>query len=167
MNFKINGLRWSILAGFLALPLFVYSNAQSARDTLNLEVRLIWGANEPESPDKKHTPLDSGLTKYLKERMKWKYYFEVNRQTPSIGLNAKQRLKMSDKCELDIKYLGKSKVEVEVIGGGKSVRKVSETLTDAKDGKEGSRLIIGGDANNDTAWFIVIKKQTPAAAQKQ
>jgi hypothetical protein len=167
MNFKSNGLQWVMLAALLALPLWAYSSAQSAKDALNLEVRLIWGANEPESPDKKHTPLDSSLTKYLKERMKWKYYFEVNRQTPAIPLNAKQRLKMSDKCELDIKYVGNSKVEVEVIGGGKSVRKVSETLTDAKDGKEGSRLIIGGDANNDTAWFIVIKKIPAGSPEKK
>ncbi|MEW6305308.1 MAG: hypothetical protein AB1705_17670 [Verrucomicrobiota bacterium] len=149
------------LLSLALLPLLAFASAQTPKDNLNLEVRLIWGANEPQSPDPKHKALDSVLTKWLSNKLKWKYYFEVNRQTPSIPVNASKSVSLSAKCRVDVKNLGGSRIEVNLFGDGKHVRKEVQVL------KDGNWLILAGDDKNDTAWFVVIKKLPPPTAEKK
>ena len=48
---------------------------------LKVEVQLIWGTNDPQSPDPKHKAIDADLAKRLsKSPYRWKNYFEVNRE---------------------------------------------------------------------------------------
>lgn len=137
---------WLFYACWMPLP------ARAGGDELKLEIRLIWGANEPTSPDPDHKPLDSALTKWLQKKLQWKYFFEVNRQTASFPLQNARKIRMSRKCELEIKYLGQSRIEIKLIGQGKPVNRMIHKLS------RGDWLIIAGDDKNNTAWFIVLKQ---------
>ena len=140
--------------------LTITSSATVARaeEPLKGEAVLVWGTNEPKSPDPKHKPVDPELAKkFNNSPFRWKYYYEVNRQALDIPVgNMKKDVKMSSHCVLDIKNLGKSRIEVTLYGEGKLVSWHREPFLD------NWPLILAGSAGNDTSWFVIIRKIQPA-----
>jgi hypothetical protein len=116
---------------------------------LTLEARLVWGANE--SNDARYTPVPGDLAAKLHGAFKWDNYFGITNKVHSIPLNQSRDFKMSDRCVLKIKNLGDSRVEVSCIGQGKVATKGSHTL------KTGHWLVLGGNAKDNTAWFICLR----------
>ena len=114
--------------------------------------RLIWGTNEDKSPDPKHKPLDADLAKKLREMpLKWKNFFEVNRQVFSINTNSYTNLVMSKQCTIEVKDKGANNVTVKLYGQGKQVNRVDKPLP------KGEVLTIGGDAKDNNAWFVTVR----------
>src|SRR5436190_16296153 len=69
-----------------------------------VEARLIWGTNEDKSPDPSHKLLDGELAKSLREMpLKWKNFFEVNRQVFTINTNTYTNIVMSKQCSIEVK----------------------------------------------------------------
>lgn len=130
-------------------------------EELKLEARLIWASNEPTSPNPKHKKLDSALTKWLSEKYNWKHYFEENQQTVTLRDREPEKVPMSPTCRLEITHLGKSRIEVKLYGKDKPdgkdklVNRVEHTLP------KNDRLVIAGDSQNKTAWFIALKTVEP------
>lgn len=117
-----------------------------------MEARLIWGTNDEKSPDPKHKPLDGELAKKLREMpLKWKNYFEVNRQVFTINDKAYTNIVMSKQCSIEVKDKGANVVTVKLYGQGKQVNRVDKPLP------KGEVLTIGGDAKNNSAWFITVR----------
>ena len=120
---------------------------------LNVEAQLIWGTNDPSSPNPKHKAVEPAISKKLsKTPLKWKNYFEEERKTVSIPQGTPKKLKMSESCELELNNLGGDKIEAKLYGKGKQVIRRVGSLADNE------ILIIGGDAENDTAWLITLRK---------
>ena len=117
---------------------------------MKLEARLVWGTND-EKGGPKCKPVDAELAAKLHGMFKWKNYFEITNQIASIPLNQSRDLKMSDECTLEIRNLGAARVEVKCIGRGKEVVTGAHTL-DAH-----GWLVLGGNADNNTAWFIGLR----------
>jgi len=136
------------LVGF-ARPAHCAATAES----LKVEALLIWGTDSTESPDPKHSPVDVDLAKRLsKTPFRWKHYFLVKREQVDIPMGAtKSNIKMSKQCVLNIKNLGDGGAEVELYGEGKKVCRNRESLA------HGKLLVLGGNAGNETAWFVVIR----------
>ena len=137
---------WAVI-GLMALPLL----AGAARaEQMHVEVILVWATNDERSPVPKHKPVDAELARKLgKSPYRWKNYFEVSRQTLEIPTGQmKKGIKISDKCTLDIRNLGNDWMEIKLYGDGKLISTHKEELP----------LILAGDAKNDTAWLVVIKK---------
>ena len=126
---------------------------------LTLEARLVWGANDSQIASYK--PAEDGLSAKLHRIYKWNNYFEITNQVRSIPVNQSRDFKMSDRCVLKIKNLGDSRIEVSCIGQGKEVSKGSHTLAPAK------WLVIGGNAKNDTAWFVGLRTVDASLAKRQ
>src|SRR2546423_9367706 len=110
-----------LLAGVLAAGASVTSGGVSpSGSVLKLEVQLIWGTNDPQSPDPKHKPVESAVKKKLDELpLKWTNYFEVNRKVFEVQLHGTTKVPLSEKCALEVKNPGHSMVEVSLIGKGK------------------------------------------------
>jgi hypothetical protein len=139
-------MAWAVM-GLMAVTLFAgTARAESGR----VEVILVWATNDERSPDPKHKPVDAELARKLgKSPYRWKNYFEVNRQKLAIPTSqAKKDIKISDKCTLDIRNLGNDWMEIKLYGDGRLISTHKEELP----------LILAGDAKNDTAWLVVIKK---------
>jgi len=137
--------------GFVALVLMASLGAAEAADR-KLEARLIWGTNEEKSPDASHKLLDGELAKKLSEMpLKWKNFFEVNRQVFSINTTNYAKVVMSKKCYIEVKDKGANNVTVKVYGDGKQVKRVDKPLP------KGDVLTIGGDAKDNNAWFLTVR----------
>lgn len=120
-----------------------------------MEARLIWGTNEDKSPDAKHKLLDGDLAKKLHQMpLKWKNFFEVNRQVFTITDTNYTKVVMSKKCSIEVKDKSAEsadKVTVKLYGDGTQVRRVDKSLP------KGEVLTIGGDAKDNTAWFVTVR----------
>jgi len=144
-------MRRSFRLGLTTLVLVAGLGASMAADR-KLEARLIWGTNEEKSPDASHKPLDGDLAKKLREMpLKWKNFFEVNRQTFAINTTNYTKIVMSKKCYIEVKDKGANNVTVKVYGDGKQVKRVDKPLP------KGDVLTIGGDAKDNNAWFLTVR----------
>jgi len=123
-----------------------------AGDEMKIQAILVWGTDEPKPPDgKSYKPLDEQMTKRLRA-LKWKHYFEVKRIDFTATTGTPKKIAVSDKCELDVQALGNSKIEVVLYGKGKEAARVKGVLP------KNEILVPGGDAPNETAWLLVLKR---------
>ena len=137
-------LAFLVLTGGLGLC------AQAA--DLKFQVRLVWATDDASPPaGKDYKPLEPGLRRQIKA-LKWKNYFEVRRVDFVVPVGSGKRVAISEKCELHVRDLGDSNVEVVLIGKGKEVARVKQAL------RKGEILVPGGDAPNETAWLAVLKR---------
>ena len=120
---------------------------------MKLEAQLIWGTNEDKSPDPKHKPIDPQVAKKL-ERLpiKWKHYYVVTVKQFTVAEGQTNKITMSKECDIAVKNVDGTNVELQLIGKGKPAGKVTKGL-----GK-GKCLVTGGDAENFTAWFVFLKQ---------
>ncbi len=117
-----------------------------------MEARLIWGTNEEKSPDSSHKPLEGELAKKLRDMpLKWKNYFEVNRQVFTISTTNYSKVVMSKQCYIEVKDKGANNVTVKLYGRGKQVNRVDKPLPKSE------VLTLGGDDRDNNAWFITVR----------
>jgi hypothetical protein len=120
---------------------------------LKLEAHLIWGANDAKSPDPQHKPVDPEVAKKLKQSpLKWQHYFEVTRKQFVVPTAGSKKVAMSKDCEINVRNLGNSSVELSFFGKGQLVGKITQALP------RGEMLVTGGNAANSTAWFVVLRQ---------
>ena len=120
---------------------------------LKLEAQLIWGTTNSVSPNPNHKPAQKDVERKLQEQpFKWKHYFEVNRVTFAVADGEQKGVPVSKSCSIQVKNLGRQKVEVTLIGKGKEAGKITQALP------KGELLVVGGNAENATAWFVVLKQ---------
>lgn len=148
---------WPFSSGILATCLFTLvvvstSPVFAANETV-YQVQLIWGTNGDKPKDQPLKDVDAKLEKKLKGVFKWKNYFEVNNKPLSVPKETAQRLKLSDKCDIEVEDLGGSRAEVRLYGEGTLVVKKAQTVV------PGEMIVLAGNSKDDTAWFVVL---TPA-----
>lgn len=142
-----------LLCAATAWLLFVGAAARVQAADLKLEAQLIWGTNDPQSPDPNHKPAEPEIQKKLRSSpFKWAHYYEVNRREFSVPKDNSTKIAMSKDCEIQVRNLDGSNVEVSLIGKGHPAGKVRQPLP------KGELLIYGGDAPNFTSWFVVLKR---------
>jgi hypothetical protein len=137
---------------WLVLLLTFCGFAVAQASDIKLDVCLIWGANEPKSPNPAHKPLEDELAKKLSKVFKWKHYFEVKRVQETVPNRSTKRIKLSPKCEIEITEMAGTKVEVKLFGEGKPINTTTKNLD------KGEYFVLAGDDKNECAWFILIKQ---------
>ena len=158
----MKNLRVSLVAVWFAIclmPLALQGQTNTSGEHFHVETLLIWGTNDPQSPDPKHKPVDAELAKKLeKGPYRWKYYYEVNRQIVALPAGEEKKgIKLSSHLTLDMKNPKDGRIEVVMHGDGKPVSRHAEPFP------MGKHFILSGDAKNETAWFAVIKRVEPPA----
>lgn len=157
MSTLIN-LRWGL--GFLfGLMLWAGQPAEVRADEMRLKAQLIWGTNQ----DKPNQPHLKDISPQMREKLKmlkWRNFFEVNdpdypAKAFKLAQSETQKLKLSARCEIEVTYLGDSKIRVELFGEGRSLHKISQPLS------SGNLLVLAGEDKNDTAWFVVLTALKP------
>jgi hypothetical protein len=132
---------------------FLGGEVRAEPASLKLEAHLIWGTNDEKSPDPSHKPVDAEIKQKLKDLpLKWANYFEVNRKSFVVFPGEPKKVPMSQKCEIEVKNLGRANVEVSLFGKGTHVFKQTQALP------KGELLVLGGRAPNSTSWLVVVKR---------
>jgi len=139
---------------FLPLLLLVSAGASHAvAGDMKLEVQLLWGTNDPQSPDPKHRPVEADVHKKLKELpLKWSNYFLVNKKQFDLSSSGTSKVPLSEKCAIEVKNLGHSTVEVSLFGKGEKIIGQTQALP------KGEILVLGGNAPNATSWLVILKR---------
>ena len=152
MRTKFTVLAWLAWVPVVALLLMAGAARGLAAD-LKLEAQLIWGTNDAKSPDPNHKPVDADVARKLKTLpFKWANYYEVTRKQFAVPESGQRSETMSKECEIRVKNLGKSVVELSLVGRGEHVGKITQALPKRE------LLVTGGNAPNFTAWFVVLKQ---------
>jgi len=129
------------------------TSASSNTNAASFEAQLIWGTNDKQS-DTKLKAADPKLVERLqKSPFKWDHYFEMHKEIIKLRLNEEKTVTMSRNCVISLTYLKDEDVKFELFGKGKLANTVTQPLP-----KGGRLLITGGDAENSTAWFVVLKQ---------
>jgi hypothetical protein len=115
---------------------------------------LLWGTDDTKPPEgKTYKPVTAEIKQKLKELpLKWTTWFEVNRKDFTVLQGKVNEVAISEKCQVNVKKLADSEVEVALIGKGKEVVKRKQSLP------IGELLVLGGNAPNSTAWLVVLKR---------
>jgi hypothetical protein len=139
------------------------AHPEEFKEPMHVEMLLLWGTNDPMSPDPDHKPVDAEMARKLaKSPYRWKYYYVVNRHHVTLGPGeTKNGIKMSPKCVLDMTNPADGKIEVTFHGDGKKLLKHNVPFP------KGELYLLGGDAKNETAWFVALKRvENPPKAEK-
>jgi hypothetical protein len=133
------------LLAFLALELRAHGAGES-----DYHVQLIWGTDGDRPKDKPLKDVDSKLLDKLKAVFKWKNYYEVDQKHVTVPKQGMQKLKLSDKCEIELQDLLNSRIEIRLFGEGKLVVKKAQTVVPDEP------IVLGGGGKDQTAWFVVL-----------
>jgi hypothetical protein len=135
-----------------AALLFPVVSARAESGDMTIEALLIWGTNDTK-PDPKLKPADGKLAEKLRHSpFKWDHYFEMHRDLIKLKLNEEKTVTMSRNCVISLTNLGNEQVKFSLFGKGKLANTTSQPLP------KGQLLVTGGDAENSTAWFVVLKQ---------
>ncbi len=157
-------LSWPILAclGFLlAFPLLAVPTTQAG--DLALTAQLIWGTDDAKPKDKDLKDLDSKIREKLCKVFKWKNYFQVGEKKVELGRKETKRVKMSGKCEIELKFVDDATVEIKLFGEGKHTGTLRKSL---KAIEQGELCVVAGDDKDryGDAWFVIISLAKAEAA---
>jgi hypothetical protein len=120
---------------------------------MKLQAQLVWGTTDARSPDPRHKPVAPDVKVKLQELpLKWNNYFEVNSKELELAQAGVSKVSLSEKCAVEVKSVGNSKLEVTLYGKGKETLKRTQALP------KGEMLVLGGNAPNATAWLVVLKR---------
>lgn len=151
MRFKL--IPVSLLLCALAAVGLPAMTSHAAADELKLEAQLIWGTNDKKPQNPNLQPVSAELAKRLKESpFKWDTYYLVRKKKFSVNEQEEKSVEMSRQCQIKVKNLGDSQVRLELIGRGKSVGQITQSLP------KGHLLVTGGNAADRTAWFVVLQQ---------
>jgi len=137
-----------------ALVLLAGAEIRAQAADMKFQACLLWGTDESKPPEgKAYKPVDPEISQKLKDLpLKWAHWFEVNRVDFAVPQGATKDVPISEKCQVSVKKLAGSEVEVSLVGKGKEVVKRKQSLP------KGEILALGGNAPNSTAWLVVLKR---------
>jgi hypothetical protein len=137
-----------------ALVLLFCAETRAQAADMKFQAFLLWGTDDSKPPEgKAYKPVDPEVSRKLKDLpLKWAHWFEVNRANFAVPQGATKEVPMSEKCQVNVKQLAGSEVEVSLVGKGKEVVKRTQSLP------KGEMLVLGGNAPNSTAWLVVLKR---------
>lgn len=122
---------------------------------LQLRAQLIWGTDAERPKDSSYKELEPKLKKKLARVFKWKNYFEINEQKVALAPKGTKNLRMSAKCELELRYVDDATLEIRLFGEGKWTKTIRQSV---KALAQGELSVLAGDDKDkyDDAWFVVI-----------
>jgi hypothetical protein len=137
-----------VFAPVLALFLFTGMSVRAAEKDMKLEALLVSASNDPKATG---TPVSPEIEKKLKQLpFKWDKYFVLNSQPFSLAKDASKQVSLSATCQISVNNLGGQRVKLEVIGSGKSLGKITQSL------KKGHLLVVGANVENT----LIVLRQT-------
>jgi hypothetical protein len=130
---------------------FTNAGALAAEGDLKLEAQLVQGSNDAKPKDSNLKPVAHDIEKKLKHLpLKWDHYYVVGGKKFTLAADASRKITLSTECQISVRNLGGSRVEVTLMNQSQTVGRITQSL------HKGQTLVAGGDADNS----IVVLWQT-------
>ena len=123
---------------------------------LLLRVQLIWGTDGAPPEGAKYQPLEPQPKNRLARVFKWKNYFVIHEHKCLLeSQEDEKRLKLSAKCEIELKRLDDSILQIKLFGEGKWTKTVRQSV---KALQRGELAVLAGDDKDNyaDAWVVCI-----------
>jgi len=120
-----------------------------------LKVQLVWGTDEAKPRNAEIKELEPKLRKKLERVFKWKNYFEIKQEQTALPSTESKRIKLSAKCEIEVRFVDEGTLEVKLFGEGKLTATKRQAF---KPLMQGEILVMAGDDKQkfEDAWFVVV-----------
>jgi len=126
-------------------------SARAADGGLKLQAQLVLGSNDEKPKDSGLKPVAKDIEKKLKHLpLKWNYYYVQAAKKFNLAADGTKKVSLSKTCQISVKNLGDSKVELTLVDQDKTVGKITQSL------HKGQTLVAGAGAENS----IVVLQQT-------
>ena len=147
-------LRWRLVLVFV-VTLLGLGAPQTVAMEVKLRAQLVWGTNDPTPKDGKYPALTGKLQEKLARVFQWKHYCQIKDQPFVVKPGEVRKVKMSDKCELELKLVDDFTLEVQLFGEGTLVKTVRQPLQALR---QGELAVLAGDSKEKfgDAWFVVL-----------
>jgi hypothetical protein len=141
---------------FIALTALAICAAAGTEDlATTFYIQIVHGTDQEKSKNPEWKSIGPKLRKTLSSVFKWKHYWEVKRLSVSTGTGKASRIHLIKERDLEIKVLKSGQAELRLIRKGDLKRKLQMPL-------ETRITILGGDADEDQGWFIVVRRDKPS-----
>jgi len=156
----MNRLTFHVLVCLAVCLWFRGGLASAAAAELTLKTQLLWGTDQEKPHDSTYKEVDPKVKRKLSRIFKWKHYFEINQQQASLGIKDAKRLKLSAKCEIDLRFVDEHTLEIKLYGEGKWTKTVRQSVRALH---QGELAVLAGDDKEkyDDAWFVVLSADPP------
>jgi hypothetical protein len=118
-------------------------------------VQLIRGTEDDKPPLPGCRKVGPKLTGIFQSSLKWKDYWQIKLKEVALPPGHRTRVRLNNHREVEIDLSNPNLSKVTVFQDGKVV---SRTISPMGQGS----TLIGGDRNQNSAWFIVASRDTPA-----
>jgi len=123
-------------------------------DPITFYVQFVRGSNEAKPEDANWKPIGRILSKHLIPIFRWKNYWEVSRYELPVTRGKVSKLHYEVR-DLEIELVDEKHVEFRLYRKGVLTRKSRQSINGQ--GME----ILGGNRDDDNAWFVVIRRDKP------
>src|SRR5262249_19674974 len=113
------------------------------------------GNNEDAPPQPGGRPVGIKVARRLRAALNWKNYWEVNSRQVAVCCGNATRVCLSKEREVEIDLTDRNRRKVTAFENG---RVVQRTLRPVGEGM----TVIGGERDQESAWFIVVRRDSPA-----
>jgi len=135
------------MAFTLLLAASAHVSVQAA--PITVQARLVLGTSK-EQKDKME--VSAAIKGKLARVFKWKNYYELNSKRMNIADAATESSKLSRAASIKVTNRKNGKVAVSLFSKGKMLVQKAQSL------KLGSYMVLAGNTDSDSAWFIVLSK---------
>jgi hypothetical protein len=118
-------------------------------------VQLVRGNNEDVPPQPGSRPVGIKVARHLRAALNWKNYWELNRRQVAVCSGNATRVCLSQEREVEIDLSSRNLRKVTAFENGRIVQRM---LRPAGEGM----TVIGGERSDESAWFIVVRRDRPA-----
>jgi hypothetical protein len=147
-------MRRTILSVLFA-AFFLNGTPPAAHQSNTFYVQLVRGTNEDTPPQPDSRPVGIKVARHLQAALNWSNYWEINRQQVAVCSGNSARVCLSKDRTVEIDLTNRNRRRVTAFENG---RVVQRTLRPAGEGM----TVIGGERNQESAWFIVVRRDQPA-----
>ena len=124
--------------------------AAQANHHIFLQANLILGTNKEQKDKMEALP---EIKDKLSKVFKWKYYYRLNRKKIELKDKDTKPIQLSRSASIKVTNLMKNKkIAVSLYNEGRMLVQKTQAL------KTGKHMVLAGNTESDSAWFIVITR---------
>ncbi len=152
----VNGVEMTKLLSVISVALLLGAGCRPGAEEAGKRfyVQLVRGNDQEQPPVPGATMAGPRVTERLQGVLRWKHYWEVERDSLVVSTGHKVRKRISPEREVEIEMSQSQDVAVRIYMNGKLAQIRKQPAT-------GAFFITGGDKGKDQSWFIVVRDDEP------